>query len=398
MRVALIAPLPPEQSGIADYAHAFQNALKLEGVEMVLPFSQQRLGLSAPAVDQQMRAVNWQEVDLVHAELGGGRSGEFLALEWLARHYPALPLTATVHDPERLVWRPVGRLASLSHYLCRRVYQALVVLCDPLTLARERRLAARLSALITLTDLGARRLAARMRLPQGRVHHIVHGNHTVAAQALPVLPPEGPLLLLYFGFIYRGKGIEDLLDALAALVVARPAARVQLTLAGGTAPEMTFNKGTSYLDELKAQLSRAGLPEQMIRWQLDVPVKEIVPLIQSHHVLILPYQESKKLSFLGQMRGTSGALSWAAACGRSVICSDARAFAEEVSFGNGAVYAQGNTSALTALLTGLIDQPSVLLQRSANAQALGEMRRWPHIARQFKALFERLLRENKTCG
>lgn len=156
---------------------------------------------------------------------------------------------------------------------------------------------------------------------------------------------------------------------------------------------MTFNKGTSYLDELKAQLSRAGLPEQMIRWQLDVPVKEIVPLIQSHHVLILPYQESKKLSFLGQMRGTSGALSWAAACGRSVICSDARAFAEEVSFGNGAVYAQGNTSALTALLTGLIDQPSVLLQRSANAQALGEMRRWPHIARQFKALFERLLRE-----
>ncbi|MCX7207037.1 MAG: glycosyltransferase [Proteobacteria bacterium] len=387
MRIALIAPLPPEQSGIADYADAFQNYLGQEGVEMILPFKGQRLGSTVQQIHAQMQSIPWQDVDLVHTELGGGRNGEFLALEWLAKHHPLLPLSATVHDPERLIWRPLGWPNTLSQYLPRRAYQALVLLCDPWTLARERRLAAKLSILITLTALGGRRLALRMRLPEGKVQQIAHGNQIVAPQALPLLPPHGTLKLLYFGFIYRGKGIEDLIAALALLMAQRPTALVQLTLAGGTAPEMTFANGPSYLDELKTQLQAAGLPAHMVRWQLDVPTAEIVPLIQSHHALILPYQESKKLAYLGQMRGTSGVLSWAAACGRSVISSDARSFAEEVSFGNGAVYPQGNTVALAALLLQLLDQPELLVQRSVSAEALGVARRWPHIAQQFKKLF-----------
>ncbi|AZN35634.1 glycosyltransferase [Iodobacter ciconiae] len=391
MRIALIAPLPPEQSGIADYADAFQQALSQEGLEMILPFKNKRLGETAEQINTQMQGVHWQDVDLVHAELGGGRNGEFLALEWLARHYPLLPLSATVHDPERIIWRPLGWPDALGKYLPRRAHQALVLLCDPWTLARERRLAAKLTTLITLTALGASRLALRMRLPEGKVQQIAHGNQIITPQALPPLPPHGPLKLLYFGFIYRGKGIEDLIAALALLMAQRPAALVELTLAGGTAPEMTFANGPSYLDELKTQLQAAGLPVHMVRWQLDVPTAEIVPLIQSHHVLVLPYQESKKLAFLGQMRGTSGVLSWAAACGRSVISSDARSFAEEVSFNNGAVYPQGNTAALAALLLQLLDQPALLPQRSTSAEALGVARRWPNIAKQFGKLFSGLI-------
>lgn len=391
MRIALIAPLPPEQSGIADYADAFQNALSQEGLEMSLPFKNKRLGHTAQLVDLQMKKINWRDVDLVHAELGGGRNGEFLALEWLARHHPLLPLSATVHDPERLIWRPPGWPNALSKHLPRRAYQMLVLLCDPWTLARERRLAAKLASLITLTDLGARCLAQRMRLPEGKVLKIAHGNQIVPAWPLPPLPAKGALKLLYFGFIYRGKGIEDLIAALAILIAKRPEARLELTLAGGTAPEMTFANGSSYLDELKTRLKAAGLPAHMVRWQPDVPTAEIVPLIQAHHVLILPYQESKKLAFLGQMRGTSGVLSWAAACGRSVISSDARAFAEEVSFGNGAVYPQGNQAALAAQLLQLLDQPALLQERGKGAEALGMARRWPNIAKQFRKLFASLI-------
>jgi glycosyltransferase involved in cell wall biosynthesis len=157
-----------------------------------------------------------------------------------------------------------------------------------------------------------------MRLPDGKVRKIAHGNQIIAAQPLPALPPFGLLQILYFGFIYRGKGIEDLIDALALLLIQRPYAAVSLTLAGGTAPEMTFANGSSYLDELKNKIASSGLPEGLVRWQTDVPQEKIAALIQSHHVLILPYQESKKLAYLGQMRGTSGVLSWAAACGRSL--------------------------------------------------------------------------------
>jgi glycosyltransferase involved in cell wall biosynthesis len=73
------------------------------------------------------------------------------------------------------------------------------------------------------------------------------------------------------------------------------------------------------------------------------------------------------------------------------VASDARSFSEEVSFGNGAIYAQGDTVALAAELQCLLDQPDLLLERSINAQKLGQARAWPETAKQFKALFGSLV-------
>ncbi|MGN5933533.1 glycosyl transferase family 1, partial [Pseudomonas aeruginosa] len=49
--------------------------------------------------------VDWIAFDLVQAELGGGRLGEFIARRELRKRFPRLPLSSTVHDPERMVWR-----------------------------------------------------------------------------------------------------------------------------------------------------------------------------------------------------------------------------------------------------------------------------------------------------
>jgi glycosyltransferase involved in cell wall biosynthesis len=398
MRIALLAPLPPEQSGIADYAAAFSTALQQQGATVLTPFRGQGLAADVATLTAQLAAVDWSQVDVVHAELGGGRNGEFQALQWLKRQQPRLLLTATVHDPERLIWRPArlpGPLA-LTERLPRTLYQAAVVLADPLTLRAERRLAARLAQLVTLTQTGAACLTRRLRLPAGRVRHIPHGNHSVEPTALPALPPQGPLKLLYFGFIYRGKGIEDLIAALKALQAERPAAlsQLSLTLAGGTRPDMTFGSARSYLDELRHALRQSGLAGLTVNWQLDIDSAAIPALIQAHHVMVLPYRESARLALLGQMRGTSGALSWAAACGRSVISSDARAFAEEVSHDNGAVFAQGQPAALAREIARLLDEPALLPRRSAAAAALGEARRWPHVAAAFHAMYQQLLEGN----
>ena len=88
--------------------------------------------------------------------------------------------------------------------------QAAALLADPLTLHEERRLAKGMRRLITLTRLGGDCLRQRMGLRPQQVAVIAHGNLPIAPQALP---PLAPLRLLYFGFIYRGKGIEDLLLA-----------------------------------------------------------------------------------------------------------------------------------------------------------------------------------------
>src|SRR5262249_26466946 len=111
-------------------------------------------------------------------------------------------------------------------------------------------------------------------------------------------------------------------------------------------------------------------------------------LIQDHHLLVLPYRESKKLAWLGRIRGTSGALSWAAACGRGVIASDARAFAEEVSFGNGAVYPQGRIEALVNELEHFAERPDLVRSTAEMASVVGRERAWPLVASRFRDLFQ----------
>lgn len=386
MRIALLAPLPPEKNGIADYANHFKTALEQLGVEVLTPLS--GVAGTGEAIRQAVAAFDWRRVDLVHAELGGGRLGEFLALGALRRAYPHLALTATVHDPERLVWRRehLPFLLNLLARLPSPLPQAAVVLADPLTLREERQVAQGLTRLVTLTRLGAECLSQRMQLPAGKVAVINHANLCIAAAPLP---PLETLRLLYFGFIYRGKGIEDLLQALAAVFQQAPEwrERIRLTLAGGTAAEMAFGAGGNYLEQLTRQIADLGLAGT-IDWRLNLPASEIAQTIQAHHVMVLPYRESKKLGLLGRQRGTSGALSWAAACGRGAITSDARAFAEEVASGNGAIYPQGDVAALSAQLLRLAHTPSLARDWAERAGEIGRERLWPLTAQKFVQLFD----------
>ncbi|MEJ8320835.1 glycosyltransferase [Pseudomonas oryzihabitans] len=389
MRIALLAPLPMERNGIADYAVHFRQALEEEGMEVLIPLRHPEHG-GRPA--RRLTDFDWLSVDVVHAELGGGRVREYETLLRLRQRYPRLPITVTVHDPERLVWRRRQQPWPLSLLMQQRSPwpQVATVLGDPMTLREERTLAASLTQLVTLTETGANALRQRLRLAPGKVVSIPHGNRVVPVAPLP---PLEPLRLLYFGFIYRGKGIEDLLDALAKLLSERPEwrGRIRLTLAGGTAPEITFAAQSDYLGELRERALRRGL-SGCLDWQLDLPEEAIVTTIQAHHLLVLPYRESRKLAILGAQRGTSGVLAWAMACGRGVITSDARAFAEETAHGNGVTYPEGDVSALTERLRALIDHPQQLESWAQHAAQLGAARAWPQTAQRFRQVFEQASR------
>ncbi len=135
---------------------------------------------------------DWQGIDLVHAELGGGRLAEFHALKALRERFPSLPLSATVHDPERLVWRRASLPwpLSLATRLPSPLPQIATVLTDPLCLHEEKQLARSLTRLITLTHAGGACLRQRMGLRAEQMVVIPHGNpghpRPAAAAAEPV--------------------------------------------------------------------------------------------------------------------------------------------------------------------------------------------------------------------
>jgi glycosyltransferase involved in cell wall biosynthesis len=398
VRVVLLSPLPPERTGIADYAAHWRRAVNGAGVEVLTPLQGQRPVQSLQAARRWVSERDWSKVDVVHAELGGGRHGEFFVLAALAEMPDRPALSATVHDPERLVWKPLSswwRSLDAAPSLPRWLSKVAAVLADPHTLLTERRLARRLDGLVTLTRTGAQALSRRMRLPVERVSVIPHG--VLRLPAVP-LPDDVALRVLYFGYIYSGKGIEDLIDAVAQVFKQQPeqVGRIRLTIAGGTAPDIAFGGGRSYLDELRARVADRGLNGH-VDWELDVEEPDIPHLIQRHHVVVLPYRESRKLSLLGQMRGTSGALAWAIGCGRAVITSDARAFAEEITQGNGVAYRQGQVGQLAQALHALLIDPDHLKRWTRVASDVAEARQWDRIGHAFAGHFQQVLQRRGSA-
>ena len=390
MRLALLSPLPPEQTGIADHAAQCRAAWNQAGIDVLTPLLGQRPITSLAAAKAWVAERDWRRIDVVHAELGAGRLAEYYTLCALAAlpHRPAL--SATVHEPDRLVWQPVGGLARWaldSAWVPSGLASLLAGLSQPLALMAERRLARHLDGVVTLTQSGGQRLVKRLKLHADRVSVIPHG---VAAVPVRPLPPLEPLRVLHFGFIQRGKGIEDLIDAVGRLRAQQPdlAGRVRLTIAGGTAADAGLRRGRSYLDELRARVERRGLTPQ-VDWELNVDGRDIPELVQRHHLVVVPTRAPRGLGLFGRPSGASGAQAWALACGRGVIVSDARAQAEDMTGGHGVAYPQGDVAALTRQLLAVLNEPQVLQRWAEQSATLAPQRLWPLTGQRFAGHFQR---------
>ena len=129
--------------------------------------------------------------------------------------------------------------------------------------------------------------------------------------------------------------------------------------------------------------------QEHVSVRTDFPESTLPALVQSHHLMVLPYRDSQKIRLMGRLYATSGALAWAIACGRGALVSDARAMPSEVAFGNGAAFVQQDPGALAAWLIRLVEQPQQVTDWANAAATLAKSRTWPEIARCYHEVFER---------
>jgi hypothetical protein len=122
-----------------------------------------------------------------------------------------------------------------------------------------------------------------------------------------------------------------------------------------------------------------------------VDERDVPDLISRHHLLVLPHHQPRTPNLIGQLRGTSRMLAWCLACGRGAITSDAQAFAEEVSHGNGVAYKHGDVTALAALIQSVLDEPDVVRQWAARAVTLAQERGWAMTGQRFVGHFQRAI-------
>lgn len=344
MRVLHLCPDPEARSGIAHYAERYRRAVRSEGVEVEALTPTAGLGLGDLRRFARRVVATADGFDVVHAELGGASLAEYHAALAVARRPGMPPLVLTAHDPPRLVWRPLHTAAVGG----RRPLEAATLLADPLARQADRALARRTAAVLTLSELGARRL--RSLLPARSVDVLPYPAPGDGPPPSP--PPTGRDLVLGFhGYWYGGKGLEALLQAMAALRAdgAAPGARLRLWGAPPTAAAVTADR--RYLGVL-ATIDQLGLTAAVD--VLGPLAEDAVPgSLAACDAIVLPYVQPRTMPGLAS---TSSAALDALAAGVPLVATSVRAMSETVRDGvDGLLVAPGDREALTDALRRLRD-------------------------------------------
>jgi glycosyltransferase involved in cell wall biosynthesis len=323
LRVLHLAPNWRLGGGIVAYSRLFRESLEMAGVtvetlEVPLTRVNELRGTGRYVRQALARA---RDYDLVHAELGGGSLREFYAAGALGRRGD-VPVCVTVHDAPRPVWWPFNFAPIPEAPVARRL---VAVALDRPALRVERAVLATAGAIFTLSSRGAEAVATRF-----------PGVPAAEILPYPIRPPppaNGPapagagrsaLVVGFYGHWYRGKGIETLLDALAA--AQSEGLDIRARIWGGPLPG-SGRTGSGYRRSIERRRRRLRL-DGAADFPGHLPAAAVPQALRSCDAVVLPYRYAPRLPHLAS---TSAALHEALAAGVPVVATDVRALRETLS-------------------------------------------------------------------
>jgi glycosyltransferase involved in cell wall biosynthesis len=347
MKVAFVTVYPPSGGGIGDYAAKLVAALGRVGVTKIDIYSLARHGAAhdGQRAIVSMRPRLWWRL---RRELAAGRY-DVVHLQFDLSTYLLLvgPLFVIL-GALRVAGGP--RLVATYHdaYADRKLY-------GPLSVAFYSVFTRLFHRVYVHSSLAECCLVEHYHVPRGKVRRIDHGtfdfpNHDRNHEELRSRWNLGPApVVLSFGYIYRSKGIEILIDALRLLDDGdRPVP--QVIVAGEPAERRGIfrvfqARNQRYLDGLKAMVRDAGL-QDAVTFVGYVPGAELFSLFTLADVVVLPYLVVDQ----------SGVLNIAIAAQTPVIASDIGGLGETLA-DVGIVVAPGSSAALARELDRVLASP-----------------------------------------
>jgi glycosyltransferase involved in cell wall biosynthesis len=249
------------------------------------------------------------------------------------------------------------------------------VLQDPS--ARQRAildaLAARADAVVTMAETGRRRLIGVYGIDPARISVIPHG--AIDHGSLRVGRPAGQRpLILTWGLLGPGKGIEWAIDAVAELRDLAP----RYLVAGKTHPKVLEHEGEAYRHGLEAQARATGVDDLV---EIDPGYLDLAALgrlVQSADVVLLPYDSVDQV--------TSGVLIEAVAAGRPVVSTAFPHAVELLGGGAGIVVPQRDPEALASALRRVLAEPGLADRMAARAAQEAPALLWGAVAQRYLEL------------
>ena len=221
----------------------------------------------------------------------------------------------------------------------------------------------------------ARLLAAHTVEPE-QVHVIPHGaraNATPSAQ--PVDAGRRPMILTW-GLIGSGKGIEFVIDALARLRDLAPPPRY--VVLGQTHPRILEREGEAYRNSLIARARALGV-DDMVEFEGGYrPTELVLARIRAADVVVLPYRSRDQV--------VSGVLVEAIASGTPVVATRFPHAIELLGNGAGILVPHEDPEAIAAALRSLLTDPALAARTAAAARKQATKHHWENVGLGYRRL------------
>lgn len=262
------------------------------------------------------------------------------------------------------------------------------VLPDPTASHRElaRRICGRADGVVVLSQTGKDILVRGYGVPADRVSVIHHGVPDVpfrpTSELKGIFGLEDRFVISTFGLIGRGKGLEYGIRAMREVADRHPSA-LYLIL-GQTHPGVRRHEGESYRRELTALVEELGLEKNVKLVDKFLEFDELIAYLGATDIYLTPYLNPDQI--------VSGTLAYAIGLGKAVV-STPYLYAEELlASERGRLVPFRDPAAISRALLAFVDDPWLRRATERRAYRFGRQMTWPHVARAYGALFDRLVR------
>jgi len=244
------------------------------------------------------------------------------------------------------------------------------------------------AAVVVLSRAAALSLVDGYLIEDSRISVIPHGAPTLEPPRRRSAPARSAPMILTWGLIGPGKGIEWGIAALGHLRDLHPAPRY--VVAGQTHPKVLLHQGETYRDGLRAQARAEGVLDLV---EFDATYRAVGPLmdlVRQADVVLLPYDSCEQV--------TSGVLIEAVAAQRPVVASGFPHARELLGNGAGLVVAHRDPKAIAQALRRVLTEPGLAHTMSARCAALAPALHWSAVADSYRTLTKSLLAVPAAVG
>lgn len=224
---------------------------------------------------------------------------------------------------------------------------------------------------VVMSETASTRLVERYGVDPARISVIPHGADPEFGG--PSLVTGDRPLILTWGLIGPGKGLEWAIEALSELADMKPLPRYLIV--GATHPQVLKETGEAYRDSLKALIEDLGLGSMVEFDDRYLERRDLARLVRSADVVVLPYESDEQV--------TSGVLVEAIAASKPVVATRFPHAVEVLSDGAGSVVPIGEPHRIGEELRRVLsDRPARELM-ALRAQQLAADWYWPTVGELF---------------